>query len=1228
MFYLLFFLIFLIGAFSNELQAQTKVLNNGALRFGTGSENSLNTQGNLQQPFVYNLDLNQWRKLTFGTHPLNLSIAVGGNGENEWNLNGTRFDNPTPSNKVDDYSDFTFTTAPNGYGIIVTRGDITISHSGTTYNLELENKYELRDDKSYLKVTSTIRNTGATTLTNLRYWVGTPDDWIGTSDAPRKERGNIVDGAFVQISAVSERALAQRVTSGQEGVMFYSNSEKANNTIATSYGWTNIINQNPFTAPIDIGGDRAYAFYVRMYDVAPGQSDSFTWYYAAGRLSDLDAIIADVAADIAANTNENIAPILDNSQNPVLTTIEKNSFTSNGNTISEIVVDGSITDEDGFLGKAVAVIGTDNSNGAWQFSLDAGVSWQAVLNASDENALLLGPDDKLRFVPNADWFGTSTFTFRAWDRSDGSAGDYWNTQGGGGSLPFSVLFDDATITVMDVLVNNAPVLDPAYTHLLSSITTNNTTNSGNSVTEIVADGSITDPDGPAFKSIAVIGVDDLNGVWQYSLNSIAWSAIAPVSNNSALLLDANHRIRFIPNSDWTGVSTFTFRAWDKTSGVSGNKVDVSVNGNPTAFSIASDIASITVAFANNAPILNVGDNAPFLAPINMNNFNSSGNTINEIIPDGAITDPDGPIAKAVAAFDFDNTNGMWQYSANNGATWIDATVATQGNAILFDSNYRVRFVPVSDWYGTPIFMIRAWDKSAGTPGERANASLNGSNHPFSSAESPIYINVKQVLPPVAPVANDATLISTTGFTANWSASSGATSYRLDVSTNSGFSSFVADYEDKELGNVLSIEITGLTAGNTYYYRVRAGGIGGIGDNSNIITTITTPPAPVANDATLISTTGFTANWSAANGAASYRLDVSTNNVFSDYVSGYEGKVLGNVTSSVVSGLTAGNTYYYRVRTVNSGGTSVNSNTITTVTHHLPTVTTQAVSSINTTTATGNGNITALGVPNPTQHGHVWSTSTNPTLSSHVGGGVSTIGVASVTGAFTSSITGLTIGPVYYVRAYATNSAGTVYGAEVSFTTHQVPTVTTQEVSSINTTTATGNGNITALGVPNPTQHGHVWNTEEDPTTSNSKTEKGAVSSTGAFTSSITELTPGTVYYVKAYATNSSGTVYGAQVSFRTTPPAPKNLAFELNKKQSVKFTWSDDDEAENLTGYQIALQSSDFSETQVVIADFTTPSAIRVYDYTPENPFASGEHDYKIRARYNFFGSEFLLRFC
>jgi hypothetical protein len=92
-----------------------------------------------------------------------------------------------------------------------------------------------------------------------------------------------------------------------------------------------------------------------------------------------------------------------------------------------------------------------------------------------------------------------------------------------------------------------------------------------------------------------------------------------------------------------------------------------------------------------------------------------------------------------------------------------------------------------------------------------------------------------------------------------------------------------------------------------------------------------------------------------------------------------------------------------------------------------------------------------------------------------------------------------------------------------------PTVTTASITDIFGTTASGGGDVTSDGGCTVTARGICWNTSTNPTISNSYTTDG--SGTGIFTSSITGLTCSTVYYVRAYATNSQGTSYGSNVSF-------------------------------------------------------------------------------------------------
>jgi len=192
--------------------------------------------------------------------------------------------------------------------------------------------------------------------------------------------------------------------------------------------------------------------------------------------------------------------------------------------------------------------------------------------------------------------------------------------------------------------------------------------------------------------------------------------------------------------------------------------------------------------------------------------------------------------------------------------------------------------------------------------------------------------------------------------------------------------------------------------------------------------------PVPAAATSLTGTGFTANWNApvTGTVSSFILDVSTNSTFSPNVTGYDGLNCGTSLSQVVTGLTANTTYYYRVRAdktsvTGSGGYYRTPVTVTTLTSPTLAATT-AVTSITATTAGSGGNITSDGGASVTARGVCWNTSTGPTTANSK----TTDGTGS--GTFSSALSGLTASTTYYVRAYATSSVGTSYGAEVSFTT--------------------------------------------------------------------------------------------------------------------------------------------------------------------------------------------------
>lgn len=110
----------------------------------------------------------------------------------------------------------------------------------------------------------------------------------------------------------------------------------------------------------------------------------------------------------------------------------------------------------------------------------------------------------------------------------------------------------------------------------------------------------------------------------------------------------------------------------------------------------------------------------------------------------------------------------------------------------------------------------------------------------------------------------------------------------------------------------------------------------------------------------------------------------------------------------------------------------------------------------------------------------------------------------------------------------------------------LPTVTSQPVSDIGTITATGNGTITSLGNPNPTDYGICWNTTGSPTIEDNISAKGATSTASSFNAYITGLRPNTTYYVRTYIKNNVGLVYGSEQTITTLLPTITSTTYNEN----------------------------------------------------------------------------------
>ena len=143
-----------------------------------------------------------------------------------------------------------------------------------------------------------------------------------------------------------------------------------------------------------------------------------------------------------------------------LTSIAEDSTPGNGNTVTEILQDANqLEDIDGSAAQAMAITSVDNSNGTWKYSVDGGTTWQNIDDGSlgEDHALLLGSTSQIRFEPNDDYNGSSTFSFRAWDQSAGSVGSYGDATTTGGSSAFSSKSATASVTVTSV--NDAPTIE-------------------------------------------------------------------------------------------------------------------------------------------------------------------------------------------------------------------------------------------------------------------------------------------------------------------------------------------------------------------------------------------------------------------------------------------------------------------------------------------------------------------------------------------------------------------------------------------------------------------------------------------------------------------------------------------------------------------------------------------------------------------------------------------------
>jgi len=511
---------------------------------------------------------------------------------------------------------------------------------------------------------------------------------------------------------------------------------------------------------------------------------------------------------------------------------------------------------------------------------------------------------------------------------------------------------EASSPVNVTLVPSSPVASDATSLSQTSFTANWGTVTGATSYKLFVDGISVYTGSSTSCNVTSLAVGSSHSYYVQAINSGGTSA-----NSNTINLTLNPAIAGVPvASDATSVTQTAFTAnWSSVSGATSYKLKVD-NG------LFTDVGNIT---SKNITGLTPGSTHTYIVQaVNISGTSADSNTISFTLITGNPT--------ANAPTDITNTSFTANWSAITGAAsyklFIDDVEAYSGTDLSFnktglspnsshsyyvkavnasgtspignnisltlktdapvasaatsisDTSFTANWATVTGATGYNLFVdgtsvYTGTSTSANITGLTANSShsyyVTATNAGGTSTNSNTINLTLNPATPVTPTASAATNITTTGFTANWATVTGATSYKLKVDSGSF----------TDIGNVTHYDVTALTPASTHTYTVQASNINGTSSNStpDISVTLKTD-APVATDATDITTTSFTANWGSVTGANGY-------NLFVDGISVYT----GTSTSVNITGLSSGVTHTYYIQATNDAGTSANSNTINALT---------------------------------------------------------------------------------------------------------------------------------------------------------------------------------------------------------------------------------------------------------------------------------------------------------
>lgn len=442
----------------------------------------------------------------------------------------------------------------------------------------------------------------------------------------------------------------------------------------------------------------------------------------------------------------NDAPKLASGANLRMTDIAEDDMSQQGNTVQAILESDTsfgnpISDVDPNPQQGVAVIEVGSSNGTWQYSTNGGTSWQPFGAVSNQSAVLLTPEARIRFLPNANFSGQASFTLRAWDRTSGTPGSTGvDVSINGGATAFSAGTDTAVQTVTPV--NDLPLVDlngelPGTSYSTSYV-------AGNPPVNITAgDAYIIDVDSSELISATIRLANRPDGPAEIlQVDTTSTTITAATDANGALQLTGTAVV-----SDYVKVlRTVTYSNSAVPITTDPRIVEVTVSdGVDTSETVTS---TISVQPANSAPEL-IPDAGMVFTAIDEDNVTQKGDTVAALIagaPAPPITDVDssGPFGFAVVGTD--STNGTWEYSIDGGTSWTPFGNVAATAAALLNADARIRFLPATDYFGEAGGVtVRAWDLTSGNNGSTGiDTSTNGGSSAFSSTTTTIPITVMPV----------------------------------------------------------------------------------------------------------------------------------------------------------------------------------------------------------------------------------------------------------------------------------------------------------------------------------------------------------------------------------------------------------------------------------------------------------------------------------------------------